>query len=77
MPRYFFNVVGGHPTVDHVGLELFSVTDVKKNAALLAQDIVWHGSYGPVVTDLKVAVTDEDGNEVFVVCLAEIYPKGN
>jgi hypothetical protein len=77
MPRYFFNVIGGRPAVDNVGLDLSSIADVKKKAALLAQHIVWHGSYGPVVTDLKVAVTDEDGNEVFAVRLAEVYPKGN
>ncbi len=81
MPRYFFNIMEGQSqnlVRDIEGALLSGTGEARKEALGLAQDITRHGIHEPLQT-WSVIVTDENGDEVLTVPLAEAparKPKG-
>ena len=74
MPRYFFNIMGGHSqnlVRDIEGALLSGAGDARKEAVGLARDITRHGIHEPTQT-WSVIVTDEKGDEVLTVPLSGI-----
>jgi hypothetical protein len=75
MPRYFFHLLEENDqnlVRDSVGISLFGVAEVRKEAIGLARDIVEHGLHQPT---WLVVVTDANAAVVLTVPLSEIRPR--
>lgn len=66
MPRYFFNIIDGHSSIDDIGTELVDIYSAHEESIRLAGGILremggkfWNG------TQWRVEVTDENGTILF------------
>jgi hypothetical protein len=64
MPRFYFNLTGRIPFVDHNGEHLPSVVDAMQEAIGVAWDLARNKRASDVSGD-QVVVTDELGQEIF------------
>jgi hypothetical protein len=75
MPRYLFHIVDEKSRPNGVrdgeGTVLRDATEARKEAVGLARDIAKHGLDGS--TKWKIVVTDEHGENILIVPLAEVY----
>jgi hypothetical protein len=64
MPRYYFKIVDGTTLNDPLGLDCRDDQDAEAKAKIIAHEIA---TDAPVAQARRIAIVDEDGNQVSIV----------